>query len=97
MGRDLTLGGARIMTVKDLWDDPVYRAHVRQAVEAGLQDSEAGRTASVEEVRARFGLSEPGPELAAWHEVYAGRSDDEVAEVETIALNRGPAFSEDPD
>jgi hypothetical protein len=85
------------MNVKDVWDDPIYRSHVRQAVEAGLQDSEAGRTASVEEVRAKFGLSGPDPELAAWHEVYAGLSDDEIAEVEAIALNRSPAFSEDPD
>jgi predicted transcriptional regulator len=38
------------------WDDLMYRIYVRQAVEAGLRDSEAGRTMSVEEVRARFGL-----------------------------------------
>jgi hypothetical protein len=76
------------MTVKDSWDDPVYRAHVRQAVEAGLQDSEAGRTASVEEVRARFGLPDSDSELAAWHDVYAGLSDDEIAEIEAIALRR---------
>jgi hypothetical protein len=38
------------------WDDLMYRIYVRQSVEAGLRDSEAGRTVSVEEVRARFGL-----------------------------------------
>ena len=38
------------------WDDLMYRIYVRQAVEAGLHDSEAGRTMSVDEVRARFGL-----------------------------------------
>ena len=38
------------------WDDLLYKIYVRQAIEAGLRDSEAGRTVSVEEVRARFGL-----------------------------------------
>jgi predicted transcriptional regulator len=36
------------------WDDLMYRIYVRQAVEAGLRDSDAGRTVSVDEVRARF-------------------------------------------
>jgi predicted transcriptional regulator len=40
------------------WDDLVYQIYVRQAIEAGLEDSEAGRTVDVKEVRARFGLSE---------------------------------------
>jgi predicted transcriptional regulator len=39
------------------WDDLVYQIYVRQAIEAGLEDSEAGRTVDVKEVRARFGLS----------------------------------------
>ena len=38
------------------WDDLMYRIYVRQAIEAGLADCEAGRTASVEEVRELFGL-----------------------------------------
>ncbi|MEO6193376.1 MAG: hypothetical protein ABIS20_10220 [Thermoanaerobaculia bacterium] len=38
------------------WDDLMYRIYVRQSIEAGLRDSEAGRTVSVDEVRARFGL-----------------------------------------
>ena len=38
------------------WDDLMERIYVRQAIEAGLQDSEAGRTVDVKEVRARFGL-----------------------------------------
>lgn len=38
------------------WDDLMYRIYVRQAVEAGLEDSEAGRTVDVKNVRARFGL-----------------------------------------
>lgn len=38
------------------WDDLMYQIYVRQAVESGLADSEAGRTLDVREVRARFGL-----------------------------------------
>ncbi len=38
------------------WDDLMYHIYVRQAIEAGMQDSEAGRTLDVKEVRARFGL-----------------------------------------
>ena len=38
------------------WDDLMYRIYVRQAIEAGIRDSDAGRTIDVEQVRARFGL-----------------------------------------
>ncbi|MDQ7783715.1 MAG: hypothetical protein RDU20_12600 [Desulfomonilaceae bacterium] len=38
------------------WDDLMYRIYVRQAVESGLADSEAGRTVDVKKVRSRFGL-----------------------------------------
>ena len=38
------------------WDDLMYQIYVRRAIEAGLEDSEAGRTVDVKEVRARFGL-----------------------------------------
>ena len=38
------------------WDDLVYTIHVRQAVESGLEDSDAGRVLDAGEVRARFGL-----------------------------------------
>jgi predicted transcriptional regulator len=38
------------------WDDLMYQIYVRQAIEAGLEDSEAGRTVDVKEIRARFGL-----------------------------------------
>jgi len=38
------------------WDDIMYKIYVRQAIEAGLEDSKAGRTIGVEEVRSRFGL-----------------------------------------
>ncbi len=40
------------------WDDLMYQIYVRQAIEAGLGDSEAGKVKTVEEVRAKFGLSQ---------------------------------------
>lgn len=39
------------------WDDLVHEIYVRQAIEAGLADSQAGRTIDVEHVRSSFGLS----------------------------------------
>jgi predicted transcriptional regulator len=38
------------------WDDLMYEIYVRQAIEAGLADSEAGCTLDGKEVRAKFGL-----------------------------------------
>ncbi len=38
------------------WDDLMREIYVRQAIEAGLADSEAGRVMDVREVRAKFGL-----------------------------------------
>ena len=38
------------------WDELMYKIYVRQTIEAGLEDSEAGRTIDVKEVRAKFGL-----------------------------------------
>jgi predicted transcriptional regulator len=40
------------------WDDLMHEIYVRQAIESGLADSEAGRTRSVEEVRKEFNLSQ---------------------------------------
>ena len=39
------------------WEHLMYQIYVRQAIEAGLKDSEAGRIINVKEVRAKFGLS----------------------------------------
>lgn len=39
------------------WDDLMQQIYVRQSIEKGLADSEAGRTTSVEVVREKFGLS----------------------------------------
>jgi predicted transcriptional regulator len=40
------------------WEDLMHRIYVRQAIEAGLKDSETGRVVEVEEVRSRFNLPE---------------------------------------
>lgn len=38
------------------WEDVMHRIYVRQAIEAGIRDSDAGRTIDVEELRKRFDL-----------------------------------------
>jgi len=38
------------------WDDLMHEIYVRQAIEGGLADSEAGRLAEITDVRAKFGL-----------------------------------------
>jgi hypothetical protein len=38
------------------WDDLMYTIYVRQSIEAGIRDADAGRVLSVDEVRTRFGL-----------------------------------------
>ena len=40
------------------WDDLMYEIYVRQAIEAGIRDSDAGRTHDVHAVRTRLGLKE---------------------------------------
>ncbi len=39
------------------WEDLQYEIYFRQAVEAGLKDSQKGRTVSLEEARRRLGLN----------------------------------------
>jgi len=38
------------------WDDLMHEIYVREVVERGLEDSKAGRTKDVKEVRAQYGL-----------------------------------------
>jgi hypothetical protein len=38
------------------WDDVIYHIYVRQCIEAGITDAEAGRLTDVDEVRRDFGL-----------------------------------------
>jgi len=40
------------------WDDLMYQIYVRQTIEAGIKDSDEGRTIDVKEVRKKFGLTE---------------------------------------
>ncbi len=44
------------LTEESTWDDLMHEIYVRQAIEAGLADSKAGRTTDVEKLRSRFGL-----------------------------------------
>lgn len=40
------------------WDDLMHEIYVRQAIEAGLEDSREGRVTDSAEVRKRLGLSQ---------------------------------------
>jgi len=40
------------------WDDLMHEIYVREAIERGLADSQAGCSTSVREVRAKYGLPE---------------------------------------
>jgi hypothetical protein len=40
------------------WEDLMYEIYVREVVEAGLEDSKAGRVTEVGELRKEFGLPE---------------------------------------
>ena len=38
------------------WEDLLYQIYVRQSIEAGLADCQAGRLVPIEEVKRRLGL-----------------------------------------
>jgi hypothetical protein len=40
------------------WDDLMHEVYVREAIEKGFDDSRAGRTKDVSEVRKKYGLHE---------------------------------------
>ncbi|MDF7798494.1 hypothetical protein P4C99_03420 [Pontiellaceae bacterium B1224] len=40
------------------WDDLMQQLYVREAIERGYADSQAGRVMAVKDVRAKYGLSE---------------------------------------
>ena len=40
------------------WDDLMHEVYIRQAIESGLEDSKAGRTLHVSEIRKKYGLEE---------------------------------------
>jgi predicted transcriptional regulator len=45
------------MPENSTWDDLMHTIYVRQSIEKGLADSEAGRTTPVEDVRKQFGFN----------------------------------------
>ena len=40
------------------WDDLINEIYVRQVIDQGLADSQAGRTTDVRDVRGKYGLAE---------------------------------------
>ncbi|MGR9100659.1 MAG: hypothetical protein ACU826_08835 [Gammaproteobacteria bacterium] len=40
------------------WDDLMHEIYVREAIEKGLEESKAGRTKDVAEIRKKYGLPE---------------------------------------
>lgn len=38
------------------WDDLMHEIHVREAIEKGLEDSKAGRTKDIAEIRTKYEL-----------------------------------------
>jgi len=40
------------------WDDLMHEIYVRETIEKGLEDSRAGRTKDVAEIRKNYGLHE---------------------------------------
>lgn len=44
------------MPQNSTWDDLMHEIYVRETIELGLADSNAGRTRDVKEVRAKYGL-----------------------------------------
>jgi len=47
-----------MMPDNSTWDDLIHEIYVREVIEQGLDDSKAGRTTDVREVRAKYGLPE---------------------------------------
>ncbi|WP_373051993.1 hypothetical protein [Thioalkalivibrio sp.] len=46
------------LSADSTWEDLMREIYVREAIEKGLEDVEAGRTDELGEVRRRFGLPE---------------------------------------
>lgn len=62
MSNTMTKDHAHVLVDKmpdnSTWDDLMHEIYVRGVIEQGLEDSKAGRTTDVREVRAKYGLSE---------------------------------------
>lgn len=46
------------LPVEATWDDVIYEMVVRREIEAGLKDSDEGRTHPIEDVLRSFGISQ---------------------------------------
>jgi hypothetical protein len=46
------------MSDDSTWDDLINEIYVRQVIDQGLADSQAGRTTDVSDVRRKYGLTE---------------------------------------
>ena len=46
------------MPTNATWDDLIHEIYVRETIERGLAESNAGETLSVKEIRAEYGLPE---------------------------------------
>jgi len=70
------------------WNDLMREIYVRQAIESGLADSQAGRTTEVETVRAEFGPKFSGRELADLLRSLPKPDEEYLALVESLAAKQ---------
>ena len=54
--RDQALELVQSLPLDASWDELMYRIYVRQAIERGIEDSDADRVVDVAELRRQFGL-----------------------------------------
>jgi len=80
VGRLVERGGER----RGGWRLPIYEDGVLKPLEDPGLPEHHRFSEQVQEL----GEKPAEDELAAWHQVYAGLSDEDIAEVETIALDR---------
>jgi len=58
--RDIRLEAHRLVDALPedaTWEDVMYRVYVRQCIDAGIDDADAGRVVDVGDVRRQFGLT----------------------------------------
>jgi hypothetical protein len=58
--RDIRLEAHRLVDAlpeNATWEDMMYRVYVRQCIDAGIDDADAGRVIDVGDVRRQFGLT----------------------------------------
>jgi predicted DNA-binding protein len=70
------------------WDDLMQRIYVRQAIEAGIEDSEAGYTMDVNELRQKLGLSARGVTGQTRPSIISCRSTNYVSHDSDVYADR---------